>query len=167
MTTVLIALDASDEAHAAAAAAHRIFGDGAEYLAINVAPLPLPADTFAWGSVFGYPYPPVVPAVTDEAYSGDVSITARAEAAQLATEAGIDDAQPLGDVGDPVTAIVEAAEEHHVDVIVAGWHDRSFLARMFEPSVTNDLIKRTSVPVLVVPVHRDERTERTDDVDRA
>lgn len=76
MTTVLIALDASDEAHAAAAAAHRIFGDSATYLAINVAAVPLPAETYAWGSVFGYPYPPVAPAVADEEYSGDVKLAA-------------------------------------------------------------------------------------------
>jgi len=156
MTTVLIALDSSDAAHAAATAAHRIFGDDAEYLAINVAPLPLPAETYAWGSVFGYPYPPVAPAVADEAYSGDVKIAARAEAAELAADAGIEEAQPLGDVGDPVQAIVEAAEAHHVDVIVAGWHERSFLARMFDPSITNDVIERSSVPVLVVPVRTDD-----------
>jgi nucleotide-binding universal stress UspA family protein len=160
MTTVLIALDDSDEAHAAAAAAHRLFGDEARYLAINVAPLPNPAETYAWGSVFGYPYPPVVPAVADEEYSGDVKVAARAEAAQLAAEVGLDNAQPLGDVGDPVDAIVEAAEAHRVDVIVAGYHERSFLARMFEPSVTNALIKRTSVPVMVVPTRTDDRAGR-------
>lgn len=151
MTTVLIALDDTDAAHAAAAAAHRIFGDDAEYLAINVAPVPNPAETYAWGSVFGYPYPPVVPAVADESYAGDVRIAARAEAAELAEQAGIGDAQPLGDIGDPVDAIVHAAEGHGVDVIVVGSHDRGFLSRVFEPSVTNALIKRTAVPVLVVP----------------
>lgn len=61
-------------------------------------------------------------------------------------------------MGDPVDAIVEAAEANAVDVIVAGWHDRSFLARMFEPSVTNALIKRTAIPVLVVPVRADAGT---------
>lgn len=155
MTTVLIAIDDTDAAHAAASAARRIFGEGAEYLAINVAPVPNPAETYAWGSVMGYPFPPVVPAVTDEAYTGDVKVAARSEAAELAAEAGIEGAQPLGDVGDPVDAIVEAAAEHRVDVIVAGWHPRSFLTRMFEPSVTEALIKRTSVPVLVVPDRND------------
>jgi nucleotide-binding universal stress UspA family protein len=154
MTTVLIALDHSDESHAAAAAARRIFGETATYLAINVAHTPTTAELYAWGSVFGYPYPAMVPAAgpADE-LDPDAKSAAKADAARAARQIGID-AEPIGEVGDPVDAICRAADEHHADVIVAGWHDRNWLGRLIEPPVSDELIKRTSVPVLVVPTHK-------------
>jgi nucleotide-binding universal stress UspA family protein len=153
MTTILIAIDQSDESHAAAASARRIFGEQATYLAINVAERPSPAELYAWGSVFGYPYPAVVPVAVDDSGDAEIKDAAEADAAKLASEAGLTGAQPIGEVGDPVEAICKAAVDHHVDVIVAGWHHRNWLSRMFEVPISDELIKRTSVPVLVVPTH--------------
>jgi nucleotide-binding universal stress UspA family protein len=52
--------------------------------------------------------------------------------------------------GDPVQMIREAADEHDVDVIVVGSHDKSALRRIFDPSVAAGLIRATHRPVVVV-----------------
>ena len=72
---------------------------------------------------------------------------ARAEA--VATDAGVD-AMPIGQVGEPVAAIVHAAAEHHADVIVVGSQSRGWLSRLFEPSVSVRVQRATHLPVLVV-----------------
>jgi hypothetical protein len=69
MITVLIAVDDSDESTAAAPLARRLFGDDAEYLAINVfehppSPVPpgsMPATPMAWGMVWPFGPGPVEP----------------------------------------------------------------------------------------------------------
>ena len=46
--------------------------------------------------------------------------------------------------------IAAAAEEHDVDVVVVGSHDKSALRRLFDPSVAVGVVRATSRPVLVV-----------------
>ncbi len=154
MTTVLLALDRSSLASAAAEAAAAIFGPDATYLAINVAADP-ELDAFVWGRVYGYPYPPVVPANPELVDPSEAVESARLAASRAASEAGLDDAVALGAVGDPADAIVRAAVDHRVDVIVVGWHDRSWLANLLEGSVTDQLFASTPVPLLVVPAAHD------------
>jgi nucleotide-binding universal stress UspA family protein len=52
--------------------------------------------------------------------------------------------------GDPVTAILEAAGEHHCDLIVLGSHGRRGLQRLLHGSVAEEVIRRSICPVLVV-----------------
>jgi nucleotide-binding universal stress UspA family protein len=52
--------------------------------------------------------------------------------------------------GDPVTAILEAAAEHHSDLIVLGSHGRRGLQRLLHGSVAEEVIRRSTCPVLVV-----------------
>jgi nucleotide-binding universal stress UspA family protein len=42
------------------------------------------------------------------------------------------------------------ADEHDVDVIVVGSHDKTAWRRLFDPSVAADVVRDTSRPVLVV-----------------
>ena len=51
--------------------------------------------------------------------------------------------------GDPANAIVHAAKEHHVDLIVMGTHGRTGLAHAFLGSVAEKVIRHASCPVLV------------------
>jgi nucleotide-binding universal stress UspA family protein len=154
MTVVLLALDGSDESRAAAEAAQRLFGDSATYLAVNVervTPVWAPAAA-VYGGVF--PYAPASTLDTDaidEVYD-DAATEASSKAAELADEVGVD-AEPLGEAGDPVDAILHAAQEHAADVIVVGSGDKTWWRRIAEGSVSKGLTRASSVPVLVVPHH--------------
>ena len=50
----------------------------------------------------------------------------------------------------PWEAIVDHAAEQHCDLLVMGSHGRSGLASLFLGSETQDVLKHTTVPVLVV-----------------
>lgn len=157
MTTVLIALDQSDASHAAALSAAELFGPDATYLAINVADAPFDESAF----VYGYAFPVVLPTLDDRPMSErvfDTVTSARLEAARISEEAGVR-ATPLGDMGDPVIAILAAADEYEVDVIVAGWHDRSWFRSLFDKPVGETLVHRSSIPVLIVPTHQHAAAE--------
>jgi nucleotide-binding universal stress UspA family protein len=50
----------------------------------------------------------------------------------------------------PWEAIIDYAEKNHCDLIVMGSHGRSGLASLFLGSETDDVLKHTKLPVLVV-----------------
>jgi nucleotide-binding universal stress UspA family protein len=139
---VLLALDESPVSFRAAREAARLFsGCDAEFLVISVARLPTP-----WVPVSGFGLVLVPPPGWERAGipadEGDV--------AHRAEQAGAEPAEVLSEVGDPVECICAAAEEHDVDVVVVGAHDKGFLARLLEPSVSAGVVRGTSRPVLVV-----------------
>jgi nucleotide-binding universal stress UspA family protein len=53
-------------------------------------------------------------------------------------------------VGDPASAIVEAAERENVDLIVMGTHGRTGLTRILMGSVAEAVVRRAKCPVLTV-----------------
>jgi len=53
-------------------------------------------------------------------------------------------------VGDPASAIVEAAEEENVDLIVLGTHGRTGLTRLLMGSVAENVVRKAKCPVLTV-----------------
>ena len=55
--------------------------------------------------------------------------------------------------GQPYSAIVDCAENEHVDLVVMSSHGRSGLSRMLIGSVTDRLLRAAKCPVLVVPSH--------------
>jgi nucleotide-binding universal stress UspA family protein len=73
-----------------------------------------------------------------------------ADLQERARSAGVPDAEVETSIGDPVTLIAQAAEEHDVDVVVVGSHDKSALRRLIDPSVASGVVRATHRPVLVV-----------------
>jgi nucleotide-binding universal stress UspA family protein len=158
MTRVLVAVDDSESSVHAAETAHRLFGDDAEYLAVNVTNIvdmaTIPWYGAGWGSPYAAPYGAVW------SYRSDVTLdpdgiansetTAEAQARDVADESGLHGAEVVGEEGDPADAVLRAAEEHHVDVIVVGTHERGWFDRLVRPSVSKEIIKEAKVPVLVV-----------------
>jgi len=71
----------------------------------------------------------------------DASETAREYAVEVETTV---------EVGRPPAAVVEYAEEHHVDHVVLGSHGRTGLSRVLVGSVAEAVVRRSSVPVTVV-----------------
>jgi len=142
MTKVLVALDESPVSRRAAQVAGRLFaGPDTEFLAISVAEVPT-----AWGDPFGGVY------ALPQSFWNDLPGEGLTEGdvAAEADASGLDRVEPLVEVGMPVDRIVAAADEHDVDVIVVGAHDKGFLRRLVDPSVSEGVIHRAHRPVLVV-----------------
>ncbi len=161
MTHVLIAVDDSDTSVRAASTAHHLFGDGARYTVINVAPhasLMWGEAPLAYGGVYPLvPMPGMISGVplavaspeAPTAVDADRIDVAEQHAGNVAAEAGIPDAQPVGDTGDPAEAIIAAARDHRADVIVVGSHDRGWFSRLIHGSVADDVAREAEVPVLI------------------
>jgi nucleotide-binding universal stress UspA family protein len=159
MTRVLVAVDDTEGSVRAAEAAHRLFGEAADYLAVNVTNVldmaAVPWYTAGWGAPYAAPYGAVW------AYRSDVTIdpdgvadseqVAENQAREVADQSGLTDAHALGEAGDPAEAVLHAADEHHVDVIVVGTHHRGWFDRLLRPSVSKEIVRSSTVPVLVVP----------------
>lgn len=140
---ILIALDASPVASRAAREAHRLFSPaGADFLVINVAATPIP-----WLGMNGYGA--IAPMTADPRWF-EPDETAAAELSARAAAAGVPDPQAVVSSGDPVHLICAAADEHDVDVIVVGSHDKTALRRLVDPSVAAGVVRETYRPVLVV-----------------
>ena len=60
-------------------------------------------------------------------------------------------AEPHTYYDDPVTSILDAANRHCADLIVMSTHGRSGVGRMLYGSVTDQVLRRAKVPILVVP----------------
>ena len=148
--TVMIAVEDSEESVAAVRRAHHLFGDRARYFVVNVGYSR--TSSMQWASA----YPVMLPAVWYPPASADdddgLTDDERAQrrAADIAESSDIDDITPIGDVGDPATAIIEAAHEHAVDVVVIASHDRSWFSRLLAGSVEHDLLREADFAVLVL-----------------
>ncbi|HEX7168021.1 MAG TPA: universal stress protein [Acidimicrobiales bacterium] len=142
MTRVLVALDESAASVRAARAAVRLFPSGdTEFLVVNVARVSAP-----W--VPAPPYGGV--AVVESGWTGAMSGMGEDELDAIARRAGVPEPHVLTEAGNPASRICEAADEHDVDVIVVGGHDKGLLARLFDPSVSSAVVRATHRPVLVV-----------------
>ena len=167
MTKVLIAVDESDHSVHAAATAHALFGDTAEYSVINVSP-----SSVGWGGntpmASGVTYAASVPtaAMTTsyplvlnlpsqsgpgrEAAAANSIDVAEQVAGNVAAAAAVPSPTVIGDTGDPTAAILEAALTTSADVIVVGSSQSTWMSRLFSRPITDGVMKRAGCPVLVV-----------------
>ncbi len=153
MTRVLIASDESDQAVRAAETAHRLFGDGADYFVVNVGAEPLPyVDTGGWGIAAPLSLPITMDSgtLTGRGTDEEREDHAHQRAEDVAGEASLKDAEAIGDIGDPATAILHAAHARQIDVIVVGSHRHHWFDGLFNGSVSRDLIRESDIPVLIV-----------------
>jgi nucleotide-binding universal stress UspA family protein len=56
--------------------------------------------------------------------------------------------------GDFAESILEAAKETHADIIVMGSHSRNWLENMVMGSVTEKVLHHTSIPLLIIPIKK-------------
>jgi nucleotide-binding universal stress UspA family protein len=163
MTTVLIAVDATDSSVHAVETAHRLFGDDADYLVLNVGagsyvPVPIfPSEVgmitpMAWAPIV-HPHGAAGDVGRDVAESAVISEADVAEtiAQRTGEEGGLPKATALGIVGDAAGSIIEVAVDHAADVIVVGTHERGWLTRLLTSSVADEVRRESPIPVLVVP----------------
>jgi len=72
---------------------------------------------------------------------------------------GVSDWNAIVREGDPARVIAEEAKAEGADVIIMASVERGALARVFEPSVSEAVLREAGVPVLVVPVGKANRGE--------
>lgn len=58
--------------------------------------------------------------------------------------------ESLVEFGDPAEAILAAAQQYHADLIAMSTHGRTGLKRQLFGSVTEDVLRHTALPVLVI-----------------
>ncbi|WP_424018626.1 universal stress protein [Halorientalis pallida] len=66
-------------------------------------------------------------------------------------------------VGEPARAIRKFVEDNDIDLVVMGSHGRSGLSRVILGSVTEKVLRRTRLPVLVVDAHGEAETEAAEE----
>jgi nucleotide-binding universal stress UspA family protein len=153
MTRVLLALDGTDLDTRIVETARRVFGESAEYLALNVRHTAIPPVPLYVG--MDAPFLDTTELVDEQrGDANDEAAVAAQAAAATVRQAGLD-AEAIGEIGNPAFTIPAVAEEHDVDVIVVGTHDRSWWSRLFEPSVAEGVMHQTTIPVLTVHTDRD------------
>ena len=168
MTTVLIAVDDTDSSVHAVETAHRLFGDSADYLVLNVSGgtyLPVTVYPAEMGLMSPMAWAPMVPTDTagiareDGGMSdGSADVDAAETIAKLTgEEGGLPEATALGIIGDPASAIIDVGLEHSADVIVVGTHQRGWLDRLLTTSVADEVRRESPLPVLVVPLPGDHK----------
>jgi nucleotide-binding universal stress UspA family protein len=140
---ILICYDGSEQAKRAIAVAAEILGPHPAVV-LDVAPLYTPAESYAVAAS-------AASAVEFE-HAHDVEGLARAtEGADLARAAGFT-ATPRSAVAAPTwEGILEVADELDVSAIVIGSHGLTGVREFVEGSVSHDVAKHSSRPVLVVP----------------
>lgn len=58
-------------------------------------------------------------------------------------------------VGRPLEGILQACRQHHADIVVMGTHGKSFLERALFGSVTEKVLRRLHLPILLVNLPTD------------
>ncbi len=56
--------------------------------------------------------------------------------------------------GEFADSILKAAKDNHADIIVLGSHSRKWLENIVMGSVTNDVLRQTSIPLFIVPMKK-------------
>ena len=141
---ILIAVDA--DTTAITAATTRLFPD-AECVVFSAVDLPtmvVPDTAFSGAAAF----PPSVEQL-DAAEAAAAGVAASAQRELTDADAG-ETVQAVTAIGDAGPAICEEAETIGADVIVVGRGERSWLSRLFAPSVSDYVVRHAPCPVLVV-----------------
>jgi nucleotide-binding universal stress UspA family protein len=143
---ILIAVDTSDVSHEAALTAKRLFPD-AEHLIFSAA-------SFA-SYVTAHP-------VQGPIVANAPGLSALEVAQEMAEDAVSEAEAVLGDAsdtaiefGDPGQVICRQASAVNADLIVVGRREKHWLSRLFDPSVSEYVIRHAPCPVLVVRERRE------------
>ncbi len=149
--TILVATDGSDDSDAAVEAALDLAHDtNGRLLVLSVVP---EASGDASDESTGSDADAESPARDDDEEVIEANDLTN-DVVDHAVEWGIE-ATPLVWEGEPADAILAAAESEGADVIVIGSSGKSGVGRMLMGSVSDDIIRRSVVPVMVVRAARE------------
>jgi len=149
--TILVATDGSDDSDAAVEAALDLAHDtSAKLLVLSVVPEASGDGGEEGDGGEGDAEPP--PRDDDEEVIEASDITN--DVVDHAVEWGLE-ARPLVWEGEPADAILAAAASEGADIIVVGSSGRSGVGRILLGSVSDDVIRRSPIPVMVVRAQRE------------
>ncbi|PSQ28285.1 universal stress protein UspA [Halobacteriales archaeon QS_9_67_15] len=137
---ILTPVDGSEQAHRAFEFVAEEFGDATVVLLHVVNP-----------AEAGYSAQATIPAFSEEWYENEKAAAEELfdEIKGLAADTDLSVEREI-EVGKPIRAIVEYAEDSDVDQIVMGSHGRSGVTRILLGSVAEAVVRRSPVPVTVV-----------------
>ena len=150
MERILVAVDETEASRRAAAFVDGFFGgrDDVSIVAVNVARVPvdwLPPAPF--GGIYAWPLTVGGQRSTvDEALARE-----EAKGRAVAVAQAPHDAEVEVVVGETVEAIERAAEDENADLVVVGSNDKGFLQRLLGGSVSEELARHRTRPVLNGP----------------
>jgi nucleotide-binding universal stress UspA family protein len=141
---ILIAVDTTDATHQATLAAQKLFPT-ADHIIISAAAIApyIVADPFGGGAFTTAPSIDAMSMAEDEA---DDAIDSAREVLGDKPKASVA-------IGDPGQVICDQAVDLQVDAIVVGRRSGSWLSHLFDPSVSEYVIKHAPCPVVVVREH--------------
>lgn len=138
---ILIAVEAADEAHETALVAKKLFPE-ADHLIISAA---VPASYMVTDPIGGGVFSPTL-----SAESLDFADRRADEAVNAAQDVLGANSETQVDHGPAGQIICDEAAEHGVDVIVIGRRTKGWLSRLFDPSISDYVVRHAPCPVLVV-----------------
>jgi nucleotide-binding universal stress UspA family protein len=152
--TVLVATDGTQDSDGAVEAALDLAHDtGARLLVLTVVPE---------GSAEESSDDDEGPSQESSSRGGDDEVSEEVEQASERTNGVVDhaiewglEASPLIWEGEPAEAILAAASSEGADVIVIGTGSKSGVGRILLGSVTDDVVRHATLPVMVVPSSRE------------
>lgn len=150
MRRILVAVDESPASGRAASFVNAFFGhdDDVSLVAVNVARVPVDwMPSIAYGGVYPWPWGPEGGGVVTE----EAVREKQDEAVAMAADQAPPGAQVDVVFGEPVEAILRAAEDENADLVVVGSNHKGFLDRVFHGSVSERVARESVRPVLVVP----------------
>ena len=152
MKKVLVALDYNPSAQTVAEVGYEL----AKAMNAEVVLLHVIADTTYYSSL---EYSPVMGfgGFSSNAFFNLINTNGLTEAAQYYLDKvkhhlHNSDLETLVEEGESAEAILKTAKNHHADMIVMGSHSRNWLNQVVMGSVTKEVLKDTSVPMLIIPV---------------
>jgi nucleotide-binding universal stress UspA family protein len=143
-----VAVDESAASRRAATFVDGFFrGDDVAITAVNVARSPVPwLAPVPFGAAYAWPYGPAETDAVEAAIAEEEANATAVAAAQAPHDADVEVV-----FGETVEAIIRAAEDENVDLVVVGSSDKGFLKRLLDGSVSQRLTRESTRPVLVVP----------------
>lgn len=157
---VLVAVDAYDPTHEIARVTSRLF-PGADHVVVSAAvPTPYLVSEPLAGSMFTLgPTAEAMSAEEDAArhaaedVAHDIEMEQQREIGRVVHTPSVESHGEMGPLG---VVICDEAKAIGADVIVVGRRSRGWLSRLFDPSVTEYVLKHAPCPVLVVMEPKDD-----------
>ena len=152
MKKILIALDYNSSAQTVAEVGYEL----AKSMNAEVILLHVIADTTYYSSL---EYSPIMGfgGFSSDAFFGLINTNGLTEAAQYYLDKvkhhlHNNDLETLVEAGESAKVILETAKKHRADMIVVGSHSRNWLDQVVMGSVAKEVLKDTSIPMLIIPV---------------
>lgn len=143
---VLVGADGSElDERVVATATQLLGGDTSDYITIHIEPIEPMSATRIPSISTGLAAPPVPNREPDE-----VAEAARGIAEKAADRVDSTGVQAIGNVGDPVNGLLDAAAQHDAALIVLGGREHGWLSSLLQPSVADGVLERAGRPVLLI-----------------